>query len=228
MATYFLRPDQSSSAPQPGLGSLWGLLSTVDPGTEATSSPNTGWTVAKVAPTAYDRMLARAKDSSAFFGATVEPSGSPNSGGAGPDSCATDAVLNGTFAAGVWTVTEKVIAVTSGGDQDGNLRFRLWKSANGSSFTELTSGAIDCSTVTNLATGTSQTTSASTGSIGPFTFTNEYLFVEFAWKITGAGGANTRDVIFRVGTGITLVTPTFTAAGKVPRSPGVDSGNAHF
>lgn len=211
--TYFIDADW----PITGVHGSTGLTLT-DPGAE--SSTVTGWTVAKIAPTAYSEISPGTKQVSGSFTSTAVPPA------AFAGDLITDAALNGTFAAGVWTAAMKVIAVVSGGDQDGNLRFRLWKTTlfNGSGVsTELTSGAIECGTVTNLTTAAAQASSGSTASIGPFTLTNEFLVLALAWKITGAGGANTRDVVMRKGTGITLVTPNFTAAaaGVMPPRPSV-------
>lgn len=205
--TYFLVADNASFSQG---------LETVDPGAEASTS--TGWTVAKVAATNYSEMAGVIKRASTTFAATALPNASPDLAILG-DSMGTVAKLSGTFDAGVWAATFKVIAVTSGGDQDGNIRYRIWKSADASSFTELTSGAIVCGTVTNLATTASQTSAGSTASIGPFTLSNEWLFLQVAWQISGAGGANTRDVVLRKGTGITLVTPNFTAAAATKAPP---------
>lgn len=177
-------------------------------GSETTSA--TGWTVAKTAPTVYSRESLGTERAASTFAATAEPSGTPNLATL-TDGEVTDP-LSGTFSAGVWTATLKVIAVTSGGDQDGNLRFRIWKcNATLTTFTELTSGVIDGGTVTNLATTLAQTSAGATASIGPFTLTNECIYLQLAWKITGAGGATNRDVLLRKGPGITLVTPNFTA-----------------
>lgn len=198
--TYWLDPDNTA-------------LAVADTGAEATTA--SGWTVAKVAPTVYSYLVSGVERISSTFGATVQPDGvtgdtaSLIAGGIGtPD------LLTGTFDAGVWTPTMKAIAVTAGGTQDGSLRFRIFKCNSALTvFTELTSGGIDCGVVTNLAVGTAQASSGATGSIGPFTFTNEAVVLQLGWKITGAGGANGCDVLLRKGTGITLVTPNFTASG---------------
>lgn len=179
-------------------------LTTVDPGAESTTA--TGWTVAKVAPTVYSEINPGVEQASGTFAAPVLPDGTFG------DLISTSS-FTGVFDAGVWTATMKVIAVTSGGDQDGALMFRLGKyDATLTTFTQLTSAVVTCGTVTNLTTAAAQTSAGSTPSIGPFTLTNEFLSIAIAWKITGAGGANTRDVLMRKATGITLVTPNFTAA----------------
>jgi len=190
-----------------------------DTGAEVTAV--SGWTVAKVAPTVYSFFVSGVERLSSTFAATVQPDNSTGDvASCVAGSAGTPDLLTGTFAAGVWTASMKVIAVTLGGTQDGNLRFRIFKSnAAFSVFTELTSGGIDCGVVTNLAVGTAQASSGSTGSIGPFTFTNEVVWLQLGWKITGAGGSNTCDVLFRKGTAITLVTPNFTAGGAAEVIP---------
>lgn len=190
-------------------------LATVDPGAESTT--NTGWTVAKVAPTAYAYMVVNTKRASSAFGAAVEPE---TSGGVRAFDGYWSSPLTGTFDAGIYVATMKVIAVGSGGDQDGNLRFLLYRAADivNGPFTQLFATAVDGGAVTNLATATAQASSGSSASIGPFTFANESLGIYLGWKITGAGGATTRDVLLRKGTPCTLVTPNFTAAGGAAKS----------
>lgn len=205
--TYFIDADRTITGVHGATG-----LTLSDPGAEA--STVSGWTVAKVAPTVYCDLFAGTKVASTSFAAPALPA-TPWSG----NGLITDAALTGTFSAGIWTATMKVIAVVSGGDQDGNLRFRLWKTTlfDGSGVTtELTSVAIDGGTVTNLTTAAAVASSGSTASIGPFTLSNEYLMLAVAWKISGAGGANTRDVVMRKATGITLVTPNFTPSAALP------------
>src|ERR1051325_6184727 len=115
--TWYMTPDTTA------------LVST-NTGAEATTA--TGWTVAKVAPTVYALMDASTERASASFGATAVPAGVT------PTTITPAACLlqfnetganhaDGTFATGTWTATFKVIAVTSGGDQNGLIRAALWK-----------------------------------------------------------------------------------------------------
>jgi hypothetical protein len=122
----------------------------------------------------------------------------------------------GTFSGDTWYSSLSVIGVTSGGDQDGRARFRLWRSANPDATvpTELDSlGTIIGTTVTNLSTTVAQSSSGS-GFIPIFALQNEYLFLQAAWETTGAGGAADRDVLIRYGSlsaidGSGLVTAPF-------------------
>jgi hypothetical protein len=76
-----------------------------------------------------------------------------------------------------------VLAVSSGGIQQGRGRFRLWASSNadGSSARELTQGIMVGSIVTELNTSVAQTSSAST-QMSAVTLTNEFLFQQQAWE----------------------------------------------
>lgn len=151
------------------------------------------------------------------FAATAEPSGAPAS--AASDCWRLSDATTGDFSAGTWYSSLSVIGVTSGGDQDGRARFRLWRSANadGTSATEITQGAMVGSGVTDLSTTVAQSSSAST-QVGAFSLSNEYLFLQAAWEIAAAGGAADRDVLIRLGsldatTGSGLVTSAFSSTG---------------
>jgi hypothetical protein len=68
-------------------------------------------------------------------------------------------------------------------------------------------------TVTNLSTTVAQSSAAS-AFIPFFDIANEYLFMQVAWEITGAGAAIDRDVLVRYGSmgatdGSGLVTSAF-------------------
>lgn len=174
-----------------------------------TATTGTGWTVAKIAADRYARMDSQTERASGSFGTVAQPDGAPdNTLG---DSFRSPVTLNGDFAAANWDFQFPVIAVSSGGDQDGAMRFRLWRSANadGSGATEITSATQQGATVTNLTTAAQQISSLLFNP-GAFTLTNEYLFVQLAWRITGAGGANTRDVLLRIGTDARVITSDFT------------------
>lgn len=178
----------------------------------ATATTATEWIVNKNANPNYALMVYN--NNVASWTTTAQPSTSPttndcfrtNTGGV-----ANDGKLTGTFTSGNWTVSIPVIAVTSGGDQDGRMRVRIWRSANanGSSATEMTNGATQLSIVTNLAVGTAQTTSGSVPVTQNLTLSGEYIFVQLAWEITGAGGANGRDVLIRVGSTSSVTTTNF-------------------
>jgi hypothetical protein len=183
-------------------------LSETSPGADATSSPAVGWVVGTTAPTVYAEFDGGTKQANSTFSATARPDGTINTAG---DCLRTANTYRGTFTAGNWTIDFAVIGVTNSGAQDGRARFRLFRSANadGSSATEITAGVQTGSTLTNIST--SQVKSSVTFNPGAFSLTNEYLFIQVGWEITGAGGMTTTDVVMRVGTTATVVTsPTYT------------------
>lgn len=194
-----------------------GTLQTTVP---AASTSTTGWTVGTVASGNYSRQSYNNEVATTGFGTTPQPAGSPVNSA---QDCWRFGPSTGTFSAGTWYSSLSVIGVTSGGDQDGRARFRLWRSANpdATTPTELDSiGTIIGTTVTNLSTTVAQS-SAGSGFIGPLWLNNEYLFLQAAWETTGAGAAVDRDVLIRYGSmnatdGSGLVTAAFldgTAAG---------------
>jgi hypothetical protein len=132
-------------------------------------------------------------------------------------------VLNGTFAAGNWTFNFGVISVTSGGAADGQIVFRLIKaSADGSGATEITTAQQTASLCTNVP-GTGEGRSVLTVNPGAITLTNQYLFVQVAWKRTGAGGMTTTNIRFTTGfsptAGTAILSTDFTPAGGVTQQP---------
>lgn len=191
------------------VGTVWQEMSETSPGADATSSPNVGWTVGTTgaAISSFDSGTEKAWATQAG-----QPDGSLDA--TAGDALRTTNTYTGTFATGTWTLNFAAIAVTLGGTQDGRILFRLLRSPNadGSGATEITSGALTGSTVTNLAASTQQTSSGTTSSIPSFAVNNEYIFCQLAWEITGVGAMSTNDVIMRIGTTATrLVSPTFTA-----------------
>ena len=173
------------------------------------SSPAAGWTVGKVNPTAYAPFLAAQEQATGTFTASIHPLGiSANSG----NCLRTTATYNGSFAAGDWILRFRAQADGSGGDQDGNVGARLWRGTDGTgaSATQITGARVEGTAVTNLAVGSGQISTV-TISLGAFGLSNEYLFTELGWEITGAGGANARDVIMSIGNSSTmLISPNFT------------------
>lgn len=166
-------------------GSNFGQLQ-VGGSAPSTATTATGWTVDTVGATNYALMAYASERASSVFSGTAQPAGNPdNSLG---DCFRSTSTMSGDFATGVWTIAIPVIAVSAAAGQDGRVRVRLWKSANatGTSPTEITSGAVAGTTVTNLATGAEQVSTVTTGSITGFSMANEYLFVQVAWEITGA------------------------------------------
>lgn len=194
-------------------------------GAAATSTPNIGFTVAKTAAGNY-RDLNNGAESAGFATTIVPNATAPTSDASyasattyspptlisSTDSISTLYEYNGVFPAGTWTFNFPVIAAGAGGSQDGRIGLRVFKGIrSGTAFasvTELTAARLVGSTVTNLATAASQTSTV-TWSAPAFRLNNEFLIIKIGWEITGAGGNNACDVIFRTGSGATMVTPNF-------------------
>lgn len=200
-------------------------MSETSPGADQTTSPNYGWTVGVVAPTVYSKADSGVERASGTFAATpIEPDGTIDT--VIGDCWRTALRYKGTFVAAngidAWQFYFGVIAVTSGGDQDGRVGIRLFRGAaeDGSGAVEITAGRVVGSIVTNLTTLLQQESHIEIMTIPEFTVNDEFLFVQVGWEITGAGGAADRDVIVRIGdtvlTGV-LSTDFVSAGGKSPR-----------
>lgn len=193
--------------------------------TNATSA--TGWTVGKIAAARYSDLANGTERATGTFGTTVLPdttapvvditlTNTPPY--TPPNLLASNECIgllyeyNGYFPAGTWTFTFPVIAVSSGGDQDGRMGLRVFKAArSGNTFTgttELTAARQVGTTVNNLSTATVQN-SVVTWSAPDIQLNNEFLLVKLAWEITGSGGANNRDVLIRYGSSSTMVSTNF-------------------
>lgn len=181
-------------------------LSETSLGSNQTTSPNYGWTVGIIAPTQY--AAADAQTEIGGFSVTEPSSGIVTTAGAG-NCWRTSVPLTGTFDTGTWQIDGAAIAVSVGAGQDGRIKVRVFRSVNldGSSATELTTASQTGSTITNLTTFAQQTSTASF-SIDTFSVSNEYIFIQMIWEITGAAsghGASIADIIFRVGPTASLV-----------------------
>jgi hypothetical protein len=193
----------------------------------AAATSATGWTVGTLAPTRYALMSQGLELTTAAFSTTVAPDATAP---AVDNSYAATAIFtpptllndiqsistlyeyNGYFPAGNWTFSFPVIAVSAGGNQDGGISMRVFKGQRSgtawANVTELTTAVLVGTNVTNLATTTPQTSTV-TWSAPDFFLNNEFLICKIAWRITGAGSTNTRDVLFRYGSGATMITPGF-------------------
>ena len=125
--------------------------------------------------------------------------------------------ITGTFASGNWTFQFAVVSTVQSGAADGQIVFRLIKAnADGSSATEITSAQQSASVCTNVA-GT-DINGTLTFNPGAITFTNQYLFVQVAWKRTGAGGMTTTNIRLRTGSsstvGTTILSSDFTPGNQ--------------
>lgn len=186
-------------------------MSETSPGADATASPVTGWVVG-TGSTNNSEMFDQVERAASTFVDTVPPDGTPDA--TNGDCLRSAGTYSGDFAAGSWSINLTVIAVTNGGAQDGNLVCRLLRGANadGSGATEITAAQQSGGAVTDLTT-TAQQTSTATFDPGAFSVSAEYLFVQVAWKRTGAGGMTNADVDMRIGTTATrVVSADFTAS----------------
>jgi hypothetical protein len=176
-------------------GGSYGTLTTVDPG-ELIVTISTGWTVAKTAAGRYSLMAYGSERASNTFGTTALP----NAGPSGSDCWRTTSPISGTFTSGSWTFLFDLRAIDATGTQDGRMRVRVWKgsAADGSNAVEMTAGTTQLSIVTNLA-NFAQQSSGTVSVTSNLTLTDEYLFVQCAWEITGAGGNNSCDVLLLKG-----------------------------
>lgn len=187
----------------------------------------TGWTVGKIAAARYSDLSNGTERATGTFTTTIVPNATapvvnivqtntppytPPNLLVSSDSIAFLYEYNAYFPAGTWTFNYPVIAVSNGGAQDGRMGLRVFKAARSgdtwTGTTQLTSARLVGSTVTNLTTTTAQTSTV-TWSAPAFFLNNEFLIAKIAWEITGAGNANTQDVLLRYGASSTLVSPTF-------------------
>lgn len=151
----------------------------------ATATTGTGWTVGTTASANYSKMAFGTERAAGTFSGTAVP-------GTAPDNSLKDAIrigpLSGSYAAGNWTFSVPVIAVTQQGGADGRIRVRVFRSANadGSSPSELTAGAVQGTIVTDLTTATAQNSTGTITLSAINGLNSEYLFFCFAWEITGA------------------------------------------
>src|SRR2546430_10397287 len=145
-------------------GSSAGVLDLSQP---TASTSTTGWTVGTLSPTLYSRMsFANKLTSTAFHRTPVEHGVAPSetAGLLAADCWLLSAATSGTFSAGTWYSALSCLATTTGGSQDGNGRWRLWRSSSvsGANATELTAGTMVGSVITNLNINVAQSSSAST------------------------------------------------------------------
>jgi hypothetical protein len=189
-----------------------------------------GWVVSTGAGPDYSLYFAFAERAASTFGATALPASgldTANHDFLTPDNI-TDLALTGSFVAGNWVFRLPVRAQTNGGAHDGNAQFRLYRVANtnGGSAVELTSAIAVGSTVTNLATSATQTSSV-TVALGAISLSNELLCLQVAWKRTGAGGMTSSDVNIRAHNTVALITtPDF--SGALALTPSLFTNAATF
>lgn len=176
----------------------------------STATTGTGWTVAKITAPNYALMIYATTRASTVFTTTAVPSAGPTT----TDCWRSENTLTGTFASGNFTVAISFISTSTSATQDGRFRVRIWKSSNatGTGAVELASGGVVQSTIATNLTTSAQNLTATVAVNQNLTFTAEYLFIQVAWEVTGAGSANACDVIFRTdGTNSKITTTSFSA-----------------
>ena len=195
----------------PVAGETWQLLDTA---AQVAATTAAGWVVG-TGSTLHSEFSSLPTDraSTTFVGTTV-PDGTL-------DTTLWDAfrtpVLNGTFASANWTFQFAVVSTVQAGAADGQIVFRLIKAnADGSGATEITSAQQSASVCTNV--GATDINGTLTFNPGAITFTNQYLFVQVAWKRTGAGGMTTTNIRLRTGSsasvGTTILSADFTPGNQ--------------
>lgn len=192
-------------------------------GTEVFTSAR--WSVGTLGASNFGYLLAQGDQTT--FGATAIPN-TDVPGTATGDSFRTDVPISGSFASGNWTIAPRVAGAVSISTLDGRIRMRVFKSANadGSGATELTSGVLIGTTVTDL--GSTAQASTITWAAPEIVLANEYLFFRTAWEITGAGGSASDGVRLIGGGASNIVSTDFEAGFSVSPTAGQArmSGNA--
>ena len=89
-----------------------------------------------------------------------------------------------------------------------SLRIATANGADGSSATEITSAQQTTTTATNV--GATDVNITATWAAPAWTITNQYIFVQVAWKRTGAGGMTTTNIRLRTGSSSTVGTTGLT------------------
>lgn len=180
--------------------------------TQVAATCNAGWIVGTGATVNSELQANTERASATFVGSTV-PDGSLDT--SLKDAFRIPAALSGSFASGNWSFQFAVQSPTQGGAADGQIVFRLIKAnADGSSPTEITAAQQSAGVCTNVST--SDVNSTLTLNPGAFSLANQYLFVQVAWKRTGAGGMTTTNIRLRTGSAATPTGTVITSANFLP------------
>lgn len=141
-----------------------------------TATIGTGWDITGLAVGQFSLMDYAVERVAGDFSGTSPTAGPNNTLG---DCFRSESTLNGSFAAGTWTLAVPVIAV-SGAGATARVRAKLYKGANatGSGATEITAGWVNGTTVTNLQTGVAQTSTVTFTGLAAVAMAAEYLFVQ--------------------------------------------------
>jgi hypothetical protein len=172
--------------------------------TQAAADSVTGWVVGTGSTNSSELEPGQIRASSTFVGNTV-PDGTLDL--TLKDAFRIPAALFGTFPAGNWTFQFAVRSLIQAGAADGQIVFRLIKAdADGSNATEITAAQQSASVVTNVGSA-ADSNSSLTLNPGAIVLNDQYLFIQIAWKRTGAGGMTTTNIRLRTGS---AATPTGT------------------
>lgn len=171
---------------------------TIDEATQSAANNSDGWVVSTGSTNNSEFFVGVERAATTFSGSTV-PDGSLDT--TNFDAFRTTNKYRGTFASATWDFHFVVRGVTSANSQAGACVFRLFKGANadGTGATEITSAQQTASTVTITATGTDFDSALATLNPGAIALNDQYLFIQIAWKRTGAGSMTTNDVNWRTG-----------------------------
>lgn len=168
-----------------------------------------GWVVGTGSTNSSSFQSAGGDRASSTFTANTVPDGTLDT--TLKDAFRSQFAWTGSFAAGNWTFQFAVVSTVQSGAADGAIVFRILKAdADGANATEITTAQVTTTTATNVA-GTDVNISA-TWAAPAWTITNQYIFVQVAWKRTGAGGMTTTNIRLRTGSSSTVGTTGLTAA----------------
>lgn len=187
--------------------------------TDAAFATATGWIVGANAAGNYAELEPNVERARTVFNTTAVPTALGT--GASANAFRIPSALSGSFAAGNWTLSAVLRSVTAAmaTAQTARLRWRVYRSANadGTSATELTSGAVLSNTVGGTGNTTANHTARSaTWNAPAITLANEYLFFACAIEVVAnSGTGNTRDANFRQNSSSVVTTPTFSAPADV-------------
>lgn len=183
---------------RPGSNFLKGIDQHQEAVALAPANMTTGWTVAKTASGSYCSVTASVTVAAANFTTTFKP-----------DDGLTTAVgegwvfgpYTGVFAQSTMTFQANMIG-TNISSQQGRIFWRLWRANDvvGTSPTLVTPVVQQTPIGVVLANGSLRLSSSYTMT-QPLSLANEYLFLEAAWGITTAAGANAANALFQRGSG---------------------------
>lgn len=196
------------SNPVTGTALSGGTLKDADTGSApSTATTATGWTVDALDAPNYARMVFGGEIASSSFASSAQPSSGPFS----DDWFRSENPLDGTMAAGTWNIALSFIGVTLGG-AIGAPRIRFYRGSNaGGGYVQIGSGTTELTATAGLNTSTADNLTGTLVTVATTVFnTAQYLYMQLAWRVTGAA-LSTADVRLRTdGTNSVIVSPEFT------------------